>query len=435
MGRSAKAHEILELLAALARGTDAIADRALRGLRWFDHPEGWQLIRRRAADPQSPLRHTAVELLGFNDDPASRDLLLRLLADCDASSLQESALESARRLWGRDSLEPDYALVRNEGIHPYILDELLERLQQRGDARRMLEVLPHLSADIAARLKGILLSRQPLPVAEAQTVAAGPDAAAAGVAAHLLGRAGAAAAAGVVAAALRRWWGEWDKGRQEEARRGAVPGKLVEHLLEPLRSLAWSAGRLGGGSDTLIAMATTRADVPFDRQIRRAAVAALAASQPSPPLLAALEALAGGDDPEIRATAAQAVAWQDASRAGEVAKRILSDRVAFNRVAGRAGVDLTEAVRGAAAQVHYQGVAVPYLAARGDVPDLTAAAGNRGLSEETRLGAVEGLGAAGSEASEAELQRIGLALENSEELRKAAWRALRRSRRARQRTL
>jgi ParB family chromosome partitioning protein len=271
-----------------------------------------------------------------------------------------------------------------------------------------------------------------VPVAEAQAVLAGPDPAAAGVAAHLLGRAGATGAA-AVAAALARWWGEWDKGRREETWRGAEAGKLVGALLEPLSSLAWAAGRLGTGTDTLTAMATTRTDVPFDRPLRRDAVAALAAGKPGAPALAALEALAAGDDPEARAAAAEAVALEDAARAAVVAGRVLSDRVAFNRVARHAGAGLTEALRGAAAQVHYQGVAVPHLAARGDVAGLAAVAHNRALPEETRLGAVEGLATAASEAAEAELRRVGQSLENPEELRKAAWRGLRRSKRARQR--
>ena len=67
----------------------------LRGLRWFDHPDGWQLIRRRAADLKSPLQDTAVELLGYNDDPATRDLLLRLLAE--TSDLADSRYGSGQR--------------------------------------------------------------------------------------------------------------------------------------------------------------------------------------------------------------------------------------------------------------------------------------------------------------------------------------------------
>jgi ParB family chromosome partitioning protein len=435
MGRSAKAEEILQLLTDLARG-DA-AEGALRGLRWFDHPEGWHLIRRRAAESAFAQQETAVELLGFNDDPATRDLLLRLLAQSDDQGVCQAALASARRLWGPDSPEPDYAVVQNP---EFLSDEdecetLFRRLRERGDARRLLELLPKLDAETAERVKGLLLNRQPLPVAEAQAVVAGPDAVAAGVAAHLLGRAGPAApsAGPAVAAALRRWWGEWDNGRQDEARRGAAPGARTRLLLDPLCSLVWAAGRLRVAADTLLTVATTRADVPFDRPLRRAAVAALADGDPTGPALEALERLAAGDDPEVRATAAAAVARADAGRAAALAGRLLSDRVAFNRAAVRGGAELEGVLRGAAVQVHYQGVAVPHLAARNDVAGLAAVARNRGFPEETRLGAVEGLAAAASTEAEAELVRLGQAEEEPEELRKAAWRGLRRSRRARQR--
>jgi ParB family chromosome partitioning protein len=432
MGRSPKAEEILRLLTDLARG--GVAEGALRGLRWFDHPDGWQLIRRRAAEAGSPLQETAVELLGFNDDPATRDLLLRLLAETNDPGVAQFALGSARRLWGNDSPEPDYAAVQNRDVlDDEEYEELLKRLRERGDARRLLEVLPKLDAETAEAVKGILLNRQPLPVAEAAAVVAGSDAVAAGVAAHLLGRAGpgAVSARAAVAAALHRWWGEWDSGRQDEARRGAAGGTRTRTLLEPLASLIWAAGRLRAAPDTLLAVATTRADVPYDRPLRRAAVAVLADGDLTGPVLDALERLAAGDDPEVRATAADAVARANAARAAAVAGRVLSDRVAFNRAASHGGDGLTGVLRGAAVQVHYQGVAVAHLAARKDVAGLAAVAGNRGFSEEARLGAVEGLAAAASEEAEAELVRLGQAEGEPEELRKAAWRGLRRSKRAR----
>src|SRR5207249_4285639 len=163
----------------------------------------------------SNLQGHAVSLLGYNDDPATRDLLLSLLARANYY-LFETVLESARRLWGRDSLEPDYAAVQNTQIDEYVLDDLFRRLQEHADARRLLEILRKLNRDAAERVKSILMSRQPLPVAEAEIVVAGPDAIAAGVAAHLLGRAAAATSGKAVAAALLRWWNEWDAKRRDE---------------------------------------------------------------------------------------------------------------------------------------------------------------------------------------------------------------------------
>ncbi len=262
---------------------------------------------------------------------------------------------------------------------------------------------------------------------------AGPDAAAAGVAGHILGRAADPSAAPAVAAALGRWWKEYDRRRQEETRRGDDEGEAVEELSEPLRALARAAGRLGGAADTLAAIAASRAGVASERPLRRAAVEALADGKPTGQALAALESLATGSDPEIRAFAAEAVARSDPARGATLAGKALSDRVTFNRLAARPKVDVGATLRGALAQVHYQGVAVPHLAARRDAAGLAAVAGNPGFNEETRLGAVEGLAAAASEAAEAELVRIGKAEGQPEELRKAAWRGLRRSRRARAR--
>jgi ParB family chromosome partitioning protein len=432
LGRSEKAEEIRPLLEQLVRGGGAVGERALRGLRWLDHPDGWRLIREHGAKDASAYQETAVELLGHDDDPATRDLLLRLLAK--NGGVFQAALQSARRLWGQESLEPDYAAVQNGDADLDDLEESFKRLQEKGDAKRMLEILPKLSEDAAERVKGFLLSRQPLPVAEAQAVVGGPDAAAAGVAAHLLGRAGPgpAGAGKAVAAALQRWWAEWDSGRQEEARRGMRDGTIAGKLSGPLQSLIWAAGRLGVGSDTLLSIATTRAGVPFDRPLRREAVAALATAKLTKPMLAQLETLATGDDPEIRTLAAEVVARADPALAAELAGRVLSDRVAFNRVAARDGRRVADTLRGAVAQVHLQGIAVPHLAQSGDVKGLQAVAANPGFNEETRLGAVEGLAAAASEAAEKELLRIAQAKDQPEELRKAAWRGLRRSKRARQ---
>ena len=50
-----------------------------------------------------------------------------------------------------------------------------------------------------------------------------------------------------------------------------------------------------------------------------------------------------------------------------------------------------------------------------------------------RLGAVEGLGVMAAELAEAVLVEIGTAMDDDKEIRKAAWRALRRSKRARKR--
>ena len=50
MGKSKKADEIFAILSRLVNSTDGLAERAICGLRWFDTREGWELIRKRAAN-------------------------------------------------------------------------------------------------------------------------------------------------------------------------------------------------------------------------------------------------------------------------------------------------------------------------------------------------------------------------------------------------
>jgi ParB family transcriptional regulator, chromosome partitioning protein len=75
---------------------------------------------------------------------------------------------------------------------------------------------------------------------------------------------------------------------------------------------------------------------------------------------------------------------------------------------------------------------LPALIDRGEVATLAAVLGDRTLPEPTRLGALEGLAAMALESAEAELRKVGADVDEDEEIRKAAWRSLRRSRRARE---
>jgi ParB family chromosome partitioning protein len=434
LGRSTHADDILRMLLPLARQNDPSAMPALRGLRWLDHPDGWQLILRRAQDKNLFFQNEIVELLGHHDEPGTRDVLMRILAETENETVFEAALKAARRLWGGDSLEPDYAGIRNRNVDRDALEDLFNRLRERGDARRLLEILPLLADETAATLQNILLARRPLPIAEARAILGGSNAAAAGVAAVLLGRADPDPANGkAVAEALARWWKEYDRSRQEETRRGAVPGSQTQTLVTPLQNFIWAAGRLGDGGETLLAIASARPEQAFDRPLRRQAVNALTEMRPTPAILDGLERLAVGDDPEVRVQAAETVARADPARRPALAGKVLGDRLTFNRIAARDGKDLTATLRGAIVQVHNQGTAIPHLVAQGDVEGLAAVADNGGFSEEVRLGAVEGLAALASEAAEAELVRIGQSTGQPEELRKAAWRGRRRSKRARQR--
>src|SRR5690606_33503243 len=92
--------------------------------------------------------------------------------------------------------------------------------------------------------------------------------------------------------------------------------------------------------------------------------------------------------------------------------------------------EATPALRGAAGDVHRQGVVLTWLTRQGDVEGLRAALADKSASETARLGLVEALGRLGTEAAIAALAKLGADEQEDEELRKAAWRARRRALRA-----
>jgi ParB family chromosome partitioning protein len=439
LGRSAKADEIFKILERHAKGDGSLAENALRGLRWLNTRAAWQLIRRRAADESFGFRATAATLLGHDDDPATRDLLLRLLADADDDELLAEALAAARRLWGPESLEPDYAAIQSVLAEEdeEFAKPLLERLAARGEPRRLLEILPRCREEIPAALAAALLGRPTLPVAEARAAVASPEARTVWLAARILGRAGRQAdesgseSGEPILTALRKWRDAWEEQRRKRIGEDEGDSRLAEVLTPCLRSLVWAAGRWGIGRDDLIAMAAARPGDPEYRSIRGEVVAALAASERTPEVVGALEAAAVGADPEVRFLAADAVGRLAPEQAPALAERLLADRASFQRLADHAGDRLGEVLRAAASQVHSQGVVLPFLIGRGDVEGLAAVAEDRTLPEATRLGAIEGLAAIARAPAVEVLRRIGLAPDEDEELRKAAWRGLRRSKRAR----
>jgi ParB family chromosome partitioning protein len=196
----------------------------------------------------------------------------------------------------------------------------------------------------------------------------------------------------------------------------------------------WAAGRLGAAPKELMSAATSHTHDRYFRPIRLEAIRALANGKASKAILEVLEAAALGHDPEVRAVAAQVLAEQDAERAEALARKMIADRVSLDRLAIAENLDITEALHSAAENAHSQGVALPLLIAAGELEQLKTVAHNQDLSEAARLGAIEGLALLGQEAAEEELAKLGKNETEDEELRKAAWRARRRSHRLRVQT-
>lgn len=452
LASSDQAERIFSLLSSFSKGRPSptgggfiqagLAARAVRGLRWFNTNAGWKLIREFAEDNDCPYQFVAVDMLGYNDDSATRELLLRLIEKSRDEDIAECAMTSARRLYG-DDLEPDYAFLRCEGL-PASEDEVnirlrqvLDRVCESGDAEQIFGVLSAVSEDwIADRLAGALLKREepPLPAAVAALEQPSPQCVAA--AAQVIGVVGKkdATTAKAVDAALVRMREQYVKLCDEETTKHWLRwNHRLQELGECVVRLIWAAGRLGAAEKTLIEILTANAGDAKFRDQRRAAINALTLSKPKAAVLDALQSAATDRDPDIRQWAAAAISRIDVKRGGAIAEELLSDRVAFARVADTE-VDLTTAIKTGAEHAHYQPVVLPEIVSRDDHATLGKVAANHDLPESTRMGAVEALAKLATPTAENELVKIGKSDKFDEELRKSAWRGLRRSKRAREKT-
>jgi ParB family chromosome partitioning protein len=431
LGRTEKADDIARLLLRCARGTGSVAERALRGLRWLGQSEGWQLLRQQALSSPA-YRITAIDQLGYHDDPANRDLLLRLLTTEAVPPFLSAALASARRLWGSDQA-PLMALIQNPraGTTPFGA-EALQTICDHGDARQMFAVLPKCSPDTQQALATSLLNREPPPLAEAEAALDSPSERTAQLAARLVGRSANPKQSAVLTTALSKWLKAWDASRQKAGQSAPELSRLTDALTPCVTAFLWAAGRLGAGVDLLKAAVAAHPDDRLYRPVREAAVSALTSLPSSEPMLKALEALAVGNEASVRTLAAAALAKLAPARAAQLAPQALADRTSFDRLARQPDVDLTAALHAGAVQIHAQGIALPHLVARGDIAGLAAIAQAPKQPEAVRLGAIEALARMAREPAEAVLKTVATSA-TEEELRKAAWRGLRRSKRARQR--
>lgn len=461
--KSPQADAVFRLLEKHAKAQNDLAQRALVGLRYFDTPSGWDIVRAKVNAKGygwwlSRVRATAAEQLGYNDDPATRDLLLKTLRTVTDYQLTPEAYKAARRLWGRDSLEPNYNLLQNPNAGSFINTGedggALEPVLKKGDPLRIMAVFPNCGPQIQMQLESALLTRPDLPVREAIDALTHADEGTVRLATRLLGRAPNADAKDAIGAALAKWWQVWqdrranpgaavsssdddddyyDNDDDNYGRSGNQPKSgSLSNAGEVVESLLFTAGRVGVPAEAIANVARSRADDPLARGIRLEAVRCLALGTVSPAVLDTLDALAVGPDADVRVLAAEMLARFDAGRAAKLAAQMLSDRPAFNRLVVAKAVHGANVVS-AAASAHLQPVALPVFVAEKDVATLAAVAKDRKAPEAARFGAVEGLGVMATEPAEQVLVEIGTAKDDEKELRKAAWRALRRSKRARAR--
>ena len=453
-----RADKVFAVLKSLAKGTmTGVARQALTGLRYFGGRDAWALIRDAAAADSWQLRERAAELLQHDSAEETRELLGTLLRSDRHRRVIKAAGTSLRLIFGEDSVEPDYAFL--EGQRALELQpDLIERLRERGDPQRILELLPKVQTkELLPSLVAILTARSPLPIEAAVTSLRGSDRGlTVAVAARILGTAGEALGEAESAELVRageRWAKSWaaemakvsgtatlsmptdddDDGVEpgHVANFGVDTGKLAE-LEAPYLWLIWGCAQVGVGDALLIQASCAGGDDRRGQAIRRAGVIGLAGGdgELSEAARENLKALACGGDAELRALAAAALSGRDRSAASALVGSLLDDGVSVARLLdGEVGDAAKGSLMEAAGDAHRQGVALPYLVSLGDAEGLGARLRDRTLNEALRLGIVEALARIADPGALDLLRAFGRDEEEDEELRKAAWRAVRRGQR------
>lgn len=434
MSKSDRANEVFDTLKRTVQNFsyDTI-ENALSGLRWFGTPGAWALLREQALNDNWWVANKAVELLRYDED--SRDVVAQVLRENDDWDVGNTAVDSLKHLYGPDSLEPDYLMMQAcvDGLDEH--EEAFKRLRENGEVGRILGLLPLVHEDnraaIVPQLVAIVLSRDPLPVDEAAPMLDSEQAQTAGVAAQIVGGAGAEAGkkqAKALVAATEKFRGRWESTWSDfiANRRGAR--ETLGELAPAYRRLVWACGQLQTAKPELLAAASLP-DHEMTRPIREEALVTLGESWFGKDGVSALVKLASGGDARLRSMAAAELDRCAPAESAKLLSKSTHDDVSFGRLLNSLEPkDATKPLRDAVAEAG--GIALPRLAAIGDVEGLLAAMRNANLGDSTRRGAIDALGTFANTDVASSLAEFGADEDQDEQLRKAAWRARRRVQRA-----
>lgn len=144
MASSDKAKEIFEVLSSMVKKKKDLDAQVypLAGLRYFNTRESWILIREYAKDGSYVIRQKIAELLQHDDDDASREILIDYVKNDDDFDVVEEAVKSLRKMYGKDSLEPDYIFLQSP--HTELEVDTMKRISEKGDAGKLMEVIENL---------------------------------------------------------------------------------------------------------------------------------------------------------------------------------------------------------------------------------------------------------------------------------------------------
>ena len=424
LGGSEKADVIFDLLVQMTTQDGPLAVSAIKGLAYMGHDAAWQHLRRLATNPSAWIRQHAVEALGIHNDEDTQALLAKTLRHDQDWSVENAALKGLRAFYGEESLEPDYLQLQARYANLEGWQELIKRVTDKGDPVRLLKLLPQIPHPrFVEQLVSFLVATQPL---EAAAASLSQDALLpALVSAKIIAYAGPKARAHqkllleATAQAAATWEALRAQTRPDLAALKAQSQRLG-HLL-------WACGQVQVGLEE-ITHAAGRFDDRLASDTCQIALNILGFEWVGKKGVPTFRAALGSDIPKHREIAALALRVVDPEAAIALLPQTLDDAILFDHLEHdpRDARALAVARQGVG-NVHQQGVVLPTLVAQGDISSLAVVATDASLGDEVRLGALEALSLIATPQTDALLAQVGKDDQEDEELRKSAWRALRRS--------
>ncbi len=405
-------------------GTEKVRLRALTGLRYGAGDRGRAILERVAGDVEEDgtIRAHAVEQLGLLADPHSEALLAELMSDEDYE-VTEAANPALLKVVGRDQTR--FSLHALVATNEDASQKAARFLAQKGDAALLVDKLGSVkNAEVRKMLREGLIRRGEVPKAAIEAALRGDAAAPRAEAAWITAaKPDAGIASDALIAAVDRSAAEL----ADLTKRGAsIDDARREVTVDAYRAALWAVRRAHQAKGVEHAAKAALADTSLDGRIRREATRVLVDTGNTATLAGAMEDI----DPEIRllATRATAGASDVAARVKAIGSR--ADAVTIAPAAIAAWKQIGSAL---IAEPATRSWALAVSVAGKTIDELVAIARGKGEAPE-RLDAIAALGLIGGDAALAVLEAIHKTDAEPDDIKRAAWKAIKRIVNARVRT-
>jgi ParB family transcriptional regulator, chromosome partitioning protein len=392
---------------------------AVRGLRWIGNEAARTKLQTFVTgDAVSTIRVAASEALGALQATESETFLATALNDND-TAVRTAARKALEAIFPNDRTRVELLAV--ESRHADVAQKAVEFLASEGDPAAMVAKLGSLkNTSLRTRLRYGLIRRHAVPVHELTQLLEHNDPAVCEEAAWLLGsltvspgEVQRATLQNAITSAVHRAPTQW----------AAAPASKRTAYTRTWQRLLWAATQLGATSIVSAARETASSDAP--PQVRRAAVRALEILGTHNEIQTLSHALM---DPEssVRSAAASALVRHANAQAASLAHTVRPfDPVSFASTTHNSTnhASLLTSPEG-------RNMVFPSMLAAGQTQSLIEVANDTDAARDARLDVIAAMGVTGGHDAIEALTVLAFDEESDEDFRKAAYRALRRARRA-----